>query len=311
MEQSAELRKILMEEKRLELETQKFELEKQQSESEKKKRKVDPILATILIAVIGFIATTVGNVVNNSDVNKLETRKFEFDLIKKGLEQPTEEERVKFLALLSRLKLVNDENMAKKLDSILQEPSQLPYLATSAASSGNVQQPGGLGTEAIQINAHITESSPRLGAIAAARAEVGQREDPAAPNGGPAVQKYILGGQGYGWSVGFVSWCYSQNKKGRPPFKYAYSLIALKEELIKNNWWVPKGTDRNLRPGDIYFIQLSSPVPRQCGIVDSVINKTDFIGIEGNTSVDGSMTGKVVARKHRKIEQCGGFGQLN
>jgi len=300
---SIEERKIKLREDRLKLKEAKFKLAESAASAAKDeapKKTINPIIATIIVAIIGFIATTVGTIVNNSNANKLESRKFEFDLIKKGLEQPSQEERVKFLTFLSKLKLIKDYDMTKALDSVIENPNEVPYLVNTQNS---------IGSQPIKINANVTEKSFRLGALVAARGEIGQREDDKLANGGPAVAKYMLGGQGVGWQVGFISWCYSQNVSRKPPFTYAYTGVTLKQVLIKNGWWVPKGQTVTPRLGDIYLRDFGNG-RFSGGIVDSVINTTEFIGIEGNSSPDGSLSGKMVCKHKRKAADCN-FGQID
>jgi hypothetical protein len=278
-----------------------------EDKSKPEPKKIDPIIATIAVAIIGFIATTIGSIVNNYNVNKLESRKFEFDLIKKGLEQPTEVERVKFLTFVSKLKLIKDYDMTNALDSVIESPDEVPYLMNSQT----IPDIKPIGSDSIKINPDATEKDYRLGALKAARAEVGQIRDDNVTDGGPGIRKYLRGGDGHSWAIAFVSWCYAQNISHNSPFKYAYSGASLKSELTKKGWLVAKGSKCILRPGDIYIMDLASR-GYHGGIVDSIINENEFIGIEGgNTSIVGS-PGSIIIMVHtrnRKNESCS-FGQI-
>jgi hypothetical protein len=98
---------------------------------EPRRPSIDSVLATIIIALIGFFGTTVASIVNNSNSNKLEQRKFEYELIKRGFEISDDVERIKFLKSLTTLKLVHDNEMAIALDSLVDHPEDLPQLTQS------------------------------------------------------------------------------------------------------------------------------------------------------------------------------------
>jgi hypothetical protein len=303
MSKSIEERQIELQENRLELERDK--LKKDQEGTHKPVKKIDPITATIIVALIGFIGTTIGTVWNNRNVAELESRKFEFDLIKKGLEQPNAEERLKYLQFLSKLKLISNNDMNNALNDMASNPEEIPYI-----SSVSEIQYKPVGTEPIEINKDaLTETNIRLGALKAARREVGTLEDKSFGNGGPAVHKYMLGGQGVGWNTGFVSWCYSQNAKGKSPFKYCYGGAELKAELEKNGWY--KASPYRPQPGDIYILQRgSNSYSFHVGIVDSV--QADVIkGIEGNVSAQAGVMANGVFFKTRKISDIIGYGHVD
>ena len=111
---SIEERKLVLEEQKLELEKQIFIAQKEsQTQIPTSKIKFNPVIATLLVAVIGFLATTTGTIINNANVNALEQRKFEADLIKKSIERNSREDILKSLRLLVTLKLIHDENLKK------------------------------------------------------------------------------------------------------------------------------------------------------------------------------------------------------
>lgn len=117
---SIEERKLVLEEQKLELEKQIFIAQKEsQTQIPTSKIKFNPVIATLLVAVIGFLATTTGTIINNANVNALEQRKFEADLIKKSIERNSREDILKSLRLLVTLKLIHDENLKNALDSFL------------------------------------------------------------------------------------------------------------------------------------------------------------------------------------------------
>ncbi|MBX9732879.1 MAG: CHAP domain-containing protein [Chitinophagaceae bacterium] len=259
---------------------------------------LDPLITTIIVALIGFIGTTVGTIVNNSNNTALESRKFEFDLIKKGLEQPSEEERVKFLRFLSELKLISNPDMVTAIDNIIENPENVPNLSVAVSQPGQFE---------IDVKSGVKEKDFRIGAIGAARGEIGNMEDKTLGNGGPHVFKYMRGGQGYGWACGFVSWCYSQNINQKPPFKYCYSTKQL-QQIIQKKGWYKKSEGYTPVEGDIYFIGNTDNI-FHLGIVESV-NSDILTGIEGNTNDSGERNGKGVFRMKRKLSSIVGYGHI-
>ena len=116
-----EERKVALEEKWFELKKEMFlarQKEKEYKPSPPRKA-IDPVSATIIVAIISFIATTIGTVINNSNTHQLEQRKFETELIKKSIDQPTREDIIKSLRLLITLKLLHDDEVKNALDSFL------------------------------------------------------------------------------------------------------------------------------------------------------------------------------------------------
>lgn len=138
---SPEDKKVELQIKELELRNTSLEqqIEAQKKEAQKSNflKKFNPVLATILVALIGFLGTTVATIINNSNTNALEQKKYEYELIKKGLEQPTEKERIKFLKTLTSLKLIDNKHMAAALDSLVKNPKSIPYV-----SPFSVYEPG-------------------------------------------------------------------------------------------------------------------------------------------------------------------------
>ena len=83
-----------------------------------------------MVAIIGFVGTTMATLINSNNSNALEVRKFEFDVIKRGLEQPNQEERIKYLKFLSSLHLIKDKEINAALDSIVLDPETVPDLSS-------------------------------------------------------------------------------------------------------------------------------------------------------------------------------------
>lgn len=271
------------------------------NKQEMQKNPLNPLFVTIIVAMIGFIGTTVGTIINNNNVTKLETRKFEFDLIKKGLEQPNIDERMKFLKFICNLKLIKDKDIINAIDSSLDNPEDVPSLSTTSSDSSF------MGMGPIQIDPKFFDKIIRISALKAARNEVGNIEN--LNHRGIFVKKYMRDGQGYAWSIGFICWCYSQNKQHNPPFAYVYAGIELERQL-RNHGWYKENNGYIPKPGDIYLMKNKNGVSCPGGIVDSVGD--DFIkGIEGNVNKDGSDNIKGVFYKIRKMNVITGYGHID
>ena len=87
---------ILNEQEQVKLNLLKEEL-KQKINPIVKKENINSVTATILVALIGFLGTTILSLVNSVEDKNLKQREFEYELIKKSLEQPTVEQRVDLL----------------------------------------------------------------------------------------------------------------------------------------------------------------------------------------------------------------------
>ena len=120
---SLEEKKIALQEQLLELRKLEIEAKLKENDNAKKKSKItiDPVLATIIVALIGFLGTAIGTAVNISNQNRLEQRKFEADLIKKSLDEQTQENKIKALHLLTILKLIKDDEVKKALEELLKD----------------------------------------------------------------------------------------------------------------------------------------------------------------------------------------------
>lgn len=116
-------RKLVLEEKWLEFRKEMYQqkLLEEKKEPEKEKKTINPVYATVVVAIIGFLGTTIATIINNSNQHKLEQRKFESELIKKSLEEKTQDDKIKALKLLSTLHLINDNQIRNALDSFLRD----------------------------------------------------------------------------------------------------------------------------------------------------------------------------------------------
>jgi hypothetical protein len=86
--------------------------------SETKTFKVDSI---IIVAIIGFLSNSIITYINNGNTNDLEQRKFETELIKKALEEHSQEDKLKSLKLLTTLHLINNSDLEKALNTFLKD----------------------------------------------------------------------------------------------------------------------------------------------------------------------------------------------
>jgi hypothetical protein len=117
-----EERKIAIDEKWLELRKEMFSTEHQESKrspDDAKSKTFTPVFATVLVAIIGFLGTAIATIINNYNQNLLEQRKFESDLIKKSLEEQSQDNKIKSLKLLTTLHLIKDEDVKLALDKFL------------------------------------------------------------------------------------------------------------------------------------------------------------------------------------------------
>jgi hypothetical protein len=118
-------RKIALEEKWFEFRKEMYQQKmlEEKKEPVKEKKTINPVYAAIMVAIIGFIGTTVATIINNNNQNKLEQQKFESDLIKKSLEEETQEDKILSLKLLTTLHLIKDSEVKNALDSFLRDTS--------------------------------------------------------------------------------------------------------------------------------------------------------------------------------------------
>ena len=119
-----EERDIALREKWLEFRKEMFRLKQEENKTKPKETKdksITPLLGAVLVAIIGFLGSAIATVINNDNQNKLERRKFESELIKKSLEEQTQDNKIKALKLLSTLRLIKDNEVRIALDSFLSD----------------------------------------------------------------------------------------------------------------------------------------------------------------------------------------------
>jgi lysozyme family protein len=131
------------EEKKIELQKLEWEIRKLEAESKfqtdkKSLRNISPVTATILVALISFLATAIATYFQGQNTNSLEQTKFQSSLILKALEQPSQEDRVKFLSFLTALKLIDNARLSNNIDSfITKTPENIPFIPTYSTMSVN------------------------------------------------------------------------------------------------------------------------------------------------------------------------------
>lgn len=284
---------LLIEQEKIKLQLLKLDLEEKKN-PKKIHSKIDPVLATILVALIGFLGTTVVSVYNSVKEKEFKQKEFETDLIKKSLEQPTKEARIDLLTFINNLKLIKNKEVSSSLDSLLKNPEDIPSISVNSTPTFR--------EDPIEVDPEFRNAKDPVSLLAlkAAQKNVGVSEDDIQNNTGKNISKFMRGGSGIPWSCSFVSWCFSQNPKGTPPFKFSHAWVLLRNELkVKKKY----STDLSkIKVGDIYFLK-SSDIPHHGGIVEKV-EESSIIGIEGN--IDNK-----VGRKKRNFDAISGIGRID
>src|SRR6476620_2311464 len=122
---TVEERKIALEEKWFELRREMFTTKQKEYVKElqpptptpppspppSQRKFLEPVTATIIVAILGFVASAITASINNANNFKLEQRKFETELIKKSLDQKNQGDIIKSLTLLTTLSLLHDEEV--------------------------------------------------------------------------------------------------------------------------------------------------------------------------------------------------------
>ena len=137
--------------------------------------------------------------------------------------------------------------------------------------------------------------------LAAARAELGVKESPAASNNVKFNTWYYnreVSGPTYPWCMVFVQWCFAQaGASGLLPEKTA-SCGALMRAAQAAGLWVTK----DFRPGDVVIYDFpGGAATDHCGIVESFA-EGKIISIEGNTGAGNDANGGQVQRRTRDIK---------
>lgn len=127
-------------------------------------------------------------------------------------------------------------------------------------------------------------------------------------NRGPWVKKYLngLAPEGSHWCAAFVSWCYSQNKKGMP-FDYCLGARATLRQFAKKRWDLKLDTGQTPEPGDIvcWWRESYSGWKGHIGLVHKVEDGYLYT-IEGNKKNKVSGCTYVLSR----MEKLLGFGRV-
>lgn len=281
---------LIIEQEKVKLQLLKLDLE-EKKDPKKNQLKIDPVLATILVAMIGFLGSTVVSVYNSVQEKEFKQKEFETDLIKKSLEQPTKEARIDLLTFINKLKLIKNQEVSNSLDSLLKKPEDIPSIKVY---NGPVFK-----EDPIEVDPEFKTAKEPISILAlkAARKNIGASEDSIQNNTGKSISKFVRGGSGIPWSCSFISWCFSQNPKGIPPFKFSHSWGQLKNELILKEKY---STDiSKIKVGNIYFLSKIS----HGGIVEKV-EKNSIVGIEGNIE-------NKVGRRIRNLKDLSGIGKID
>lgn len=93
-------------------------------------RGMSPVLATVLVAVFGLVGTGVGATLQGFFSIRLEREKFESSLISKAIEAEDEAERAKRLEFYTKIGLISNDEMAKRLQPFIKNPSTIPKVSS-------------------------------------------------------------------------------------------------------------------------------------------------------------------------------------
>jgi hypothetical protein len=189
---------------------------------------------------------------------------------------------------INKIKLINDKDISSSLDSLLENPENIPSISLNNLTFPN--DPIKVDTEFKKNDKHFTSS-----ALDAAKKYIGVSEIDT-----KTISKFNRGGNNPYWSCSFICWCFSQNSKGEPPFNFTYTWYSLKSEFLKRN--IFKTNFELIKIGDIYFIERNGKVSHG-GIVEKVENG-QVIGIEGNVN-------NQVVRETVKFEKINGFASIS
>ena len=294
---------IIAENEAIRLEILKIELA-DKSKPQKDKKTIDPVLATIFVALIGFLGTTAVSVYSAKNERNLKQREFEYNLITKALEQPTKSQQISLLKFIDTLKLIKDEEIAQNLKTQLKNPNNIPSISTKAVIDSNY-----IPIKVDPIFKTLTGPASAI-ALKVALSEVNASETSDSTGGLKMIDKYFLHKNSRrefgGWGCAFVSWCYAQNTSQKPPFSYTGTFMELVYELKSKGMYV--NTTKGMKAGDIYFIRprfTGDNAIHFGGIVES-INSGYFIAIHANLS----NAKHPIFRQKVKISDVIGYGRI-
>lgn len=92
--------------------------------------RLSPVLATIIVAIIGLVGTGVGALIQGKSELELEKQKLKSQLLLKALDTRNREDAAQFLSFLKKTKLVDDIDDA--IDEIVMSKESLPLRPESA-----------------------------------------------------------------------------------------------------------------------------------------------------------------------------------
>jgi tetratricopeptide (TPR) repeat protein len=110
---------------------------KKDSTSSKKSIALTPVMATVLVAVIGVLGTAVGAYLQGRLNIELERQKFESELILRGLDSADPNERANYLSFLVDADLLSSKSLDKEyVDSLRRSPEAIPRVLSQQGSGG-------------------------------------------------------------------------------------------------------------------------------------------------------------------------------
>lgn len=212
---------IVLEQEKIKLNLLKEEL-KQKVNLKEKKEIVNSVTATLLVALIGFLGTTIVSLINSVREKDLKQREFEYEIIKNALGEPTEDKRLGLLKFINKMKLIKDDEVSSSLNILLEDPKNIPSI-----SLHNITFP----EDPIIVDEEFQKKDRNLSLLAldAAKKYIGVSEVDT-----KTIAKFNRGGSNPYWSCSFICWCFSQNSNGQPPFKFTYSWRYLTKRIFSS-----------------------------------------------------------------------------
>lgn len=286
-------------------------------------------LSGVIIALVGLIFTSLYNerqAQRDQAVKEQQIRLAQVELMQKFLPQLTGPEQDKRLALVAISALGNtelatslagldrSEGSRQALESIAVGGKTEAERQTAKKTLENFKQFGHILSGAVTSPG---ASAAGKAALAAAEAEIKSGAFERGPNQGSPVEKYLTVANvhpGQPWSAAFVSWCFLQAPRGSP-FTPSGSWQQLYREFGEKGWIHLAGAGYVPAPGDVLFLlstngrDTGDARPRHGGIVLKAEGNTVY-AVEGNTNVDGTAEGVMVAIRPRKLSVGMAFGHV-
>lgn len=191
-------------------------------------------------------------------------------------------------------------------------------LLTADGEVGPVTWAALFGTDSVPDSPPVADGLPSR-TLAAARGEIGKREQPPYSNRGPDVEKYLksvgLNG-GYAWCAAFVHWCVGRAAEAEGianPLPRTGGVLRMWNEapgkgLQRLSAAEARADPSLVTPGSIFVMDYGKGLGHT-GFVEKVADGR-LVTIEGNTNDAGSRTGGSVMRLTKRSMKAVNKGYL-